>query len=218
MAVPEIMTLEEVAEYLRVSERTVYDWANKGTIPCGKLGTAWRFKRSDIEEWLNQRLSSGSKQQDFTPLFVGNVLDPERVIVVDKLNKAAILERMIDLLDDAPEIKSKEKLRQGIFHREQLMSTGIGFGIAIPHARLRSVSDIVMTAALVRDGVDDYGSMDSEPVRLLFMIVAREDQHVQHLKLLSQISSRLKDSDYRNRLLACRNAEEFYHILTAGGV
>jgi len=52
---PEIMTLPEVAEYLGVSERTVYGWAQKGKIPAAKLGSAWRFKRSEIERWRRDR-------------------------------------------------------------------------------------------------------------------------------------------------------------------
>ena len=56
----EIMTIEEVAEYLRVSERTVYDWAQKGDLPGGKLGTTWRFKREDVENWVDSRLSKKS--------------------------------------------------------------------------------------------------------------------------------------------------------------
>jgi DNA binding domain, excisionase family len=47
----DILTIKEVARYLRVSERTVYDWAQKGEIPSGKIGTVWRFKKSDIERW-----------------------------------------------------------------------------------------------------------------------------------------------------------------------
>lgn len=51
----EIMTLPEVADYLRVTERTIYDWAQKGKIPAVKLGSAWRFKRSEIERWMEER-------------------------------------------------------------------------------------------------------------------------------------------------------------------
>ena len=58
----DILTIEEVAKYLRVSERTVYDWAQKGEIPSGKIGTVWRFKKSEIEKWVNDRLSSGARQ------------------------------------------------------------------------------------------------------------------------------------------------------------
>ena len=54
MPLPEILTIEEVARYLRVSERTVYDWAQKGKIPAGKLGFSWRFKRSDIQRWADE--------------------------------------------------------------------------------------------------------------------------------------------------------------------
>src|SRR5574344_2923862 len=57
----DILTIEEVAKYLRVSERTVYAWAQKGEIPSGKIGTVWRFKKSEIEKWVNDRLSSSSK-------------------------------------------------------------------------------------------------------------------------------------------------------------
>ena len=60
----DILTIEEVAKYLRVSERTVYDWAQKGEIPSGKIGTVWRFKKSEIEKWVNKRLSSGGKSND----------------------------------------------------------------------------------------------------------------------------------------------------------
>ena len=54
----DILTIEEVSKYLRISDRTVYDWAQKGEIPAGKIGTVWRFKKSEIERWVNARLSS----------------------------------------------------------------------------------------------------------------------------------------------------------------
>ena len=49
-----ILTIEEVANYLRVSDRTVYDWAQRGEIPAGKIGTVWRFKKSEVEQWVNR--------------------------------------------------------------------------------------------------------------------------------------------------------------------
>ncbi len=58
------MTLEEVAEYLRVSERTVAEWAGKGELPGGKIGTTWRFRASDIEDWLNHKNFSENQKKD----------------------------------------------------------------------------------------------------------------------------------------------------------
>lgn len=215
MALPEIMTIEEVAEYLRVSERTVYDWASKGEIPCGKIGTAWRFKRSDIEEWVNKRLNIEShKKSDFVPLFLNKLLLPEHVLVVEKSTKDQILNEMIAMLAETPQVRSKKDLAKGIFHREQLLSTGIGMGIGIPHVRLSSVKDVVIAAALVREGVEDYESLDEEAVKLIFMIVARQDQHAEHLKILSQISNRLKNKEAREELMKCEDSNSFYQLLT----
>jgi PTS system nitrogen regulatory IIA component len=213
-SMPEIMTLEEVAEYLRVSERTVYDWAQKGDIPCGKFGTSWRFRRREIEQWIEKRLKGErNKGGDFVPLFLYSVLRREHVILTERATKAEILNMLIDLLATSPDVKSKSELKEGIYHREQLMSTGIGMGIGIPHVRLRSVKNIVMAAALVREGVVDYESLDSVPVKLVFMIAARDDQHTQHIKLLSQLSSRLKEEELRNLLVCCQDSDAFYNLL-----
>lgn len=214
MSLPAIMTIEEVAEYLRVSERTVYDWASKGEIPCGKIGTAWRFKSSDIEAWVNKRLNTDShKKSDFVPLFLDKVLSPEHILVVEESNKDQILNELIDMLGETPVVRSKNDLSKGIFHREQLLSTGIGMGIGIPHVRLSSIKDVAVAAALVRGGINDYESLDSEPVKLIFMIVARQDQHAEHLKLLSQLSSRLKDKAFREELAQCLDSKSFYKLL-----
>ena len=215
MALPAIMTIEEVAEYLRVSERTVYDWASKGEIPCGKIGTAWRFKSADVEAWVNKRLDAASHNKgDFVPVFLNSVLAPEHVLVLEQANKGEVLNAMIDMLSETSLVRSKKDLSEGIFHREQLMSTGIGMGIGIPHVRLSSVKDVIVAAALVREGVTDYESMDSEPVKLIFMIVARQDQHAEHLKLLSQISKQLKHEEFREKLCACVDGKTFYKLLT----
>ena len=73
----EIMTIEEVAAYLRVSERTVYEWAQKGDLPGGKIGTTWRFKSADIEKWVNDRLKGQGAAVDKHT--VSSVMTAERV-------------------------------------------------------------------------------------------------------------------------------------------
>ena len=120
------------------------------------------------------------------------VLKADRIVVVDSASKLEILDRLIDVLADTPEVHDPDALTVAIARREEMMSTGIGRGLAIPHVRIDQVSDIVMAVGLVRDGVSDYDSLDGEPVKLVFMIAARTDQHEEHLKLLSQISSALK--------------------------
>jgi len=213
MEKPEIMTLEEVAEYLRISERTVYDWAQKGEIPCGKLGTAWRFKRSDIEAWVDRQLAAENKDSSATPIFLQGVLTPEMIIFPKVATKKEILSELVDLLCATKLVKSKNDLTEGIYFREGLMSTGIGQGVAVPHVRLSSVKDIVMAVAVVPQGIDDYETMDGEPVKLVFMIAARKDQHVEHLKTLSTLNTKLKDTEFKEQLITASNPTEFYSML-----
>ncbi len=201
-------TTKEVADYLRVSEKTVEDWARNGQLAGEQACDGWRFSRVAVEKF-NQ---SGT----FQPLFPTAILSRENVVVVENAEKNAILQALIDSLAGSPMVKSKEELQDGIFHREQLMSTGIGMEIGIPHVRIGSVKDVILAAALVRQGVADYEALDSRPVKLIFMIVARKEQHDQHLKLLALISSRLKDESYRQALIGCPDADAFHALLTAG--
>lgn len=216
----EILTLEEVAKYLRVSERTVYDWAQKGDIPGGKLGTAWRFKRSDLEAWVNARLEGkpaepqrASYQVDAS---LAEVLSPERVVLLDVADKASALKALVEVLADNPLIKKKRELEDAIFRRESLMSTGIGFGIGVPHVRIGSVKDLVMSIGICRNPIEDYESLDSEPIHIICMVAANKDQHAKYIRTLSAISSTLKDIETRKRLLDCSSPEAAFAILTEG--
>jgi len=197
----EIMTIEEVAAYIRVSERTVYDWAQKGELPGGKLGTTWRFKRDDIEKWVNDQLSKSPRKSPAaaTSSFV---LTPERIVLLDAPAKKEVLTRLVDLLAETPFVKNRDELLKGILAREELMSTGIGFGIGVPHVRIDSVTDLVMAVAVCKNPVADYASLDEAPVQIICMLAARSDQHTKYIRTLSSISSRLKDSDIREQIIA----------------
>jgi len=210
----EIMTLEEVATYLRVSERTVYDWAQKSEIPCGKLGTVWRFKRSEIEKWVDSNLSARQKKSLYNTLCLGNLLSPDRVKLVACDKKKEVLDILIDCIAQTPHIKDKETLAEGIYYRESLMSTGIGMGMAVPHVRMSSVKDMVMAAVVSSKDILDYDSIDSIPIRIVFMIVANKDQHAQHIKALSSIANRIKDPALRKALFMAKTPEEFYRLMT----
>lgn len=216
MSEPEIMTIEEVARYLRVSERTVYDWANRNEIPCGKLGTSWRFKRSEIERWVNSRLTT-PKSPEPLPLSLEHLVRAERVLVLDETTKTEVLTRMADNLAQAPQVKNRDELADAIFRREKLMSTGIGMRVAIPHVRLRSVSELVMSVALCRNEISDYESLDGLPVRLVFMIAARHDQHAQHIKTLSAISTLIRDHERVEQIMNAETPDRLFALLGGQG-
>ena len=208
-----ILTIEEVANYLRVSDRTVYDWAQRGEIPAGKIGTVWRFKKSEVEKWVNERLSSSGKRIKDDVVQVKNILAPNRVIFISQTSRHDALVELATALSSAPQVKRSDELISEILKREELMSTAIGRGIAIPHVRLSSVTDLVMAVGVCKTPVTDFQPIDDMPVSLLFMIAAAYNQHSYYLQTLSYFSAKLKKKELRDGLLNAATTDEVYKLL-----
>ena len=208
----DIVTIEEVAKYLRVSDRTVYDWAQKGEIPAGKIGTVWRFKKSEIERWVNEKLSSSSKKEEIE-VQIKNILSPDRVVFIKNSSKHDAIVELAEVLAGAPQIKNKDELIKEILKREELMSTAVGRGIAIPHVRLSSVTDLVMAVGVSKKPLEDYQSIDEEPVTLLIMIAAAHNQHTYYLKTISYFSGKLKSNELRDAIKNAQSPREVYDVL-----
>ncbi|MDR1444877.1 MAG: PTS sugar transporter subunit IIA, partial [Treponema sp.] len=166
----DILTLEEVANYLRVSERTVYEWAQKGEIPAGKIGMVWRFKKPEIERWVNERLMDKRLSPPVSAVPVPHILSPDRIVFLNFSSKLDVLAALCENLAASPQIKNRQELLTEILKRDELMSTAIGRGIAIPHVRLSSVTDLVVSVGISRTDIADFQTLDDEPVRLVIMI------------------------------------------------
>ena len=210
----EILTIEEVAVFLRVSERTVYDWAQKGKIPCGRLGSSWRFKRSEVMKWIENKLGGNNNTVSQEHVTLKQVLTEQRCVLLDSESKEKALNQMVSILAQTEEVESEEELRDAIFRRETMMSTGIGLGIGIPHARIISVSSIVMALGVCKKPVNDYTSIDDTPVEIIAMVAAGKEQHSKYIKLLAALCSRLKDGDVRDSLINANQSGELYKIIT----
>ena len=210
----EILTIEEVARYLRVSERTVYEWAQKGEIPAGKIGTVWRFKKDDIESWVDERLASSKtsvpKQHK---IVTESFLSPDRVVLLDYASKHDVLVMMSEVLAKAPQVKNSAELLDSILKREALMSTAVGRGIAIPHVRLSSVTDLVMAVGISKRDILDFDAVDGNPVRLVFMIAAANNQHDYYLQTISYFSAKLRNEELKSSLLNSTDPMEIYALL-----
>ena len=210
----DILTIEEVASYLRVSDRTVYDWAQKGEIPAGKIGTVWRFKKSEVEKWVNERLSSGpSSKKLVEEVQIKNILSPDRVVFINQSSKRDALVELSNVLASAPQVKNGSELLSEILKREELMSTGIGRGIAIPHVSLSSVTDLVVAVGVCKSNLEDFQTIDDVPVNILIMIAAAYNQHSYYLKTLSHFSSKLKNTELRDAITKASTPREVYDLI-----
>lgn len=122
-------------------------------------------------------------------------------------NKKDVIDGMIDLVATSPKVLDKEKVRKAIFEREEIMSTGVGNGFAIPHGKTEAVSDIVAAFAVTAAPID-YQSLDEKPVRLVFLLVGKDNLVGPHIKLLSRISRLMNKEEFRKRLLDLKSPKE----------
>ncbi|HHE38483.1 MAG TPA: PTS sugar transporter subunit IIA [Candidatus Cloacimonetes bacterium] len=128
------------------------------------------------------------------------------------LDKKSCLSEMAEFLFEHSIVSSFEEFFKTILERENLMSTGIGRGIAIPHSRSETVKKLTIAVYLL-DNELDFQSIDDEPVRMVFMIAVPKDMKQEYMKLLSAISNFLKLEENRDKLLGCKSNLEVYNIL-----
>ena len=126
-------------------------------------------------------------------------------------SKAEAIDMLVDLQVKGGKIADRESYKKGILAREEMSSTAVGEGIAIPHAKSTAVKAPSLAAMTVPQGVD-YEAMDDEPSNLLFMIAAPNDGDV-HLEVLSRLMTILMDEDFRDKLLAASSKDAFLQII-----
>ena len=126
-------------------------------------------------------------------------------------SKAEAIDMLVDLQVKGGKIADREAYKKGILAREEMSSTAVGEGIAIPHAKSTAVKAPSLAAMTVPQGVD-YEAMDDEPSNLLFMIAAPNDGDV-HLEVLSRLMTILMDEDFREKLLAASSKDAFLQII-----
>jgi PTS system, fructose subfamily, IIA component len=129
-------------------------------------------------------------------------------------SKDEIISQMIDIVGTSKKVLDKEKVKEAIFEREKIMSTGVGNGFAIPHGKTDAVSDIVAAFAVTAEPID-YQSLDEQPVRLVFLLVGKDSMVGPHIKLLSRISRLMNKEEFRKKLLSATSPKEVLDIFRA---
>ena len=123
-------------------------------------------------------------------------------------DKKDALNKITQLMNEQGNVSDLEAYRKAVWARELEGSTGVGEGIAIPHAKTAAIIKPGLAAMTIPDGVE-FDSLDGEPVKLIFLIAAPEKSENVHIDMLSHLSEMLMDESFRKRLLSAKNAEEF---------
>ena len=127
-------------------------------------------------------------------------------------NKKDIIEKMTVLMEASGNLTDRKQYLKGVLKREAEGTTGIGEGVAIPHAKNAAVKKAGLAAMVLKQTVD-FDSLDGEPVKLIFMIAAPDNGENEHLEALSRLSTMLMDDEFRNQLIQAEDTDQFLAII-----
>jgi mannitol/fructose-specific phosphotransferase system IIA component (Ntr-type) len=112
-------------------------------------------------------------------------------------------------------ITSYNEIKEKVFAREDLMSTGIGLGIGVPHVRMDALAAPLIAVGIQPQGIIDYHSMDNQPVKIIAMILVNNDQYKEYVKLLAEVVTVLKDEGRRTMVINGKSANEVLDVFVS---
>lgn len=139
---------------------------------------------------------------------VSSYLDVSTVQFLDVKNRNEAISKLADCLVSCYNLEeNKDEFLQAVLEREKIASTGIGVGVAIPHAKLPDFDDFFVAIGILKTGIN-WNSMDNVDVRLIFLIAGPDDKQCDYLNLLSQLTLVLRDEEIRKKLLNYTNPKQ----------
>ena len=126
--------------------------------------------------------------------------------------KDEIITELVELASTSEMVKNKDELLKAVLEREKLVTTGVGYNVAFPHAKTKSVRGVVIAFGRKKEGVD-FEAMDRKPVNLFFLIAAPEDAIGAHLNVMAKLSFLMKNEKNRSKLIKAKYKEDLIEIL-----
>lgn len=217
----EIMTLSEIARYLRVSEKTILRMAQSGEIPGAKVSNQWRFMREVIDDWFTAKMQSAPKQDLIHLIEAEQVIIPLRQLITSEriiLNlkpgtKDQILEQLIAPLVSERLITNPALFLRSLLEREAAISTAIGHGIAVPHVRDPeeiNISAPCMAIGICREGIH-YDSLDGDPTHIFILPCAPSE--TVHLRIMARLSLMFRSDNILQNFLTASKSDDIIRII-----
>lgn len=153
-----------------------------------------------------------STDSDINTLRLSDYVRLEQIIELKHCpSRDSALAQMLEHLADHQIVEDIGSVRQALIEREQYVSTGIGKGFALPHARLSFLRDFMICIGIYRPGLS-WGSSDHEPVQLIFMVLGPDDKQLEYLRLVAQIANLVHEDHSRKLLLSAQNSHGMFKI------
>lgn len=129
-------------------------------------------------------------------------------------SKSQMLDELVEIASKSGMLNDKSIALKDVLEREEIMSTGVGKGIALPHAKSKSVDGSVAALALLKNPID-FDSLDGEPVNIVFMLLGPENNVGLHLRLLSKVSRLMNNDSFRLHLLECKQKDDVIKLFNS---
>lgn len=144
---------------------------------------------------------------------ISKLLSPDRVVDLAATEKPGALKELCGVLSGSKNVADPKAFEKAILDREAILSTGIGLGLAVPHAKVSSVKDFAVAIGRSKTGIE-WDSLDGRPVTLVVMIAANDRQTTEYTKVLASLVSKVKPDEVRLRILAAKTPQEIVSILS----
>ncbi len=146
---------------------------------------------------------------------IADYLNPQLIAFLTEESRDEAIEALICLLDEKGKLQDKTAFREAIFHREGLVSTGIGMGIAVPHAKIPDIKEFFIAIGIQQQKGIEWNALDKAPVRIIFMIGGPEDKQAEYLQILSLLTSAIRDVDLRKKILKASSSQEVFLLFSS---
>lgn len=221
------MNLLELSRFLGMDERQAAKMAQRGDIPCQKVGGQYRFNRAEITEWMQQNLGQGkhdlatmdegiiaNRQVDPDGAIVSSQLRPEAICVqLAARTKSSVLKELVALAQETELLYDGETLLDALQRREELCSTAMEGGIAIPHPRRPlpyAIAEPLLVIAQTTQGIG-FGAPDGQLSDLFFMTCSQNDHH--HLHVLARLCRMLNDRLFPQHLREAQTPDRIVSLM-----
>jgi PTS system nitrogen regulatory IIA component len=145
---------------------------------------------------------------------ISDYLDTRLVLFLESEKRDDALQELVALLNKSAKLHNSELFYHAILEREKIVSTGIGLGVAIPHAKLEGYEDFFIAIGIQRKKGIEWNALDGAPVRLVFMIGGPDNKQTEYLKILSHLTVAIKNEERRKKLLKAYNPQEVIELFT----
>jgi PTS system nitrogen regulatory IIA component len=148
-------------------------------------------------------------------VMLSDFLEDKAILFLDADDRDTALKSLVDTLSKAGKIADSDRFFQAILKREKIVSTGIGMGVAIPHAKLEEFDHFFIAVGVQKDrGGLEWDALDGAPVKLIFMIGGPADKQTQYLQILSRLTAAIKDDTRRKALLLAQSPQEVIDLFS----